>query len=273
MSRVIIVTSGKGGVGKTTVTANLGLSLASRGQRVVVVEGDIGLNNLDVVLRSEEKIIYDAGEVALGKATVSQALVRLQENFFLFPATTGAGNLVTTEAFCMIVQELKRSFDYVLIDSPAGLEDNFHRAAAGAEEAILVTTPHVSAVRDAYKTAKALSLYGVHDTYLILNRVRGELVADGTTLSPKEIAATMGLPLCGVLPEDDAINVFGIVDATDKKSAIAYSHGLIAAFLEGEERKIYDCAAGYGGVIGLACRFGGLDRDLDVVGIKRVLRE
>lgn len=246
MQRVIVVTSGKGGVGKTTVTANLGLALASRGKRVVVVEGDIGLNNLDVVLGAENKIVYDAGEVALGKATVMQALVRINDRLSLFPATTGATNLVTTEIFQSIIGELKQSFEYVLIDSPAGIEDNFHRAAMGANEAILVTTPHVPSVRDGYKTVQVLSSFGINDVGLIVNRVRGEYVSDKTMLSPEEISKAVQLPLYGILPEDDYVNLYGIADVCDKRSPVGYSYSLIAAYVDGADKKIYDCVSSYG---------------------------
>lgn len=252
MQRVIVITSGKGGVGKTTFTANVGLALAARGKRVVVVEGDIGLNNLDVVLGAENKILYDAGEVALGKATVMQALVRINDKLSLFPATTGAANLVTVDVFLSIISELKQSFEYVLIDSPAGIEENFHRAAMGASEAILVTTPHVPAVRDGYKTVKMLSSYGITDVKLVVNRVRGEYVSDKAMLSPDEIAKAMQLPLCGVLPEDDYVNLYGIADVGDKRSPVGYSYGLIGAYLDGADKKIYDCVSKYGT---LASRF------------------
>ena len=244
-----MITSGKGGVGKTTVTANLGLSLALRGKRVVVVEGDIGLNNLDVVLGVENKILYDAGEVALGKATTMQALVKLNDRLSLFPATTGATNLVTTEVFLKIINELKEAFEYVLIDSPAGIEENFHRAAVGANEAIIVTTPHVPAVRDGYKTLKVLSSYGINDVGLIVNRVRGEYVSDKTMLSPEEISKALQLPLYGVLPEDDYVNVYGVADMGDKRSPVGYSYSLIAAYVDGADKKLYDCVSGYGKLI------------------------
>ena len=246
MQRVIVITSGKGGVGKTTVTANLGLALSLRGKRVVVVEGDIGLNNLDVVLGAENKIVYDAGEVAMGKATTMQAIVRISDKLSLFPATTGATNLVTVDVFLRIINELKQVYEYVLIDSPAGIEENFHRAAMGASEAILVTTPLVPAVRDGYKTVKMLSSYGIENVGLIVNRVRGEYVSDKTMLSPEEIAKAVQLPLYGILPEDDYVNLYGLADVGDKRSQVGYSYSLIAAYVDGEDKKLYDCVTPYG---------------------------
>lgn len=248
MARVIAFTSGKGGVGKTTVTANVGNALSESGKKTALVEGDIGLNNLDVVLNAEERVVFDAGEVALGKATVSQALVKIKENLFLFPATTGAGNLVTTDVFLRIVQELKQSFEYVLIDSPAGLEENFHRAAMGADEAVLVVTPHIPSVRDGSKTVKTLYSYGIERVQLLVNRVRGDFVQDGISLSPEEIASTLRLPVLGVVPEDDYVNLYGLADVNNKRSDVSYSYALIAENLVSGEGKIFDYRAGYKGV-------------------------
>lgn len=248
MSRAIIITSGKGGVGKTTVTANIGTALAFRGKSVVLVEGDIGLNNLDVVMNVEDKVIYDAGEVALGKATVSQCLIKINDKLNVFPATTCATNLVTVEVFKEIIMELKTCFDYVIIDSPAGIEDNFHRAAIGADEGIIVTTPHIPAVRDGYKTVKALYSYGIKNVGLIANRVRGEYVSEKAMLSPDDIAKVLQIPLIGILPEDDFVNLYGLADVGNKKSGIGYSYSLIAGYLDGDDKKIYDCISPYSGV-------------------------
>ncbi len=245
MARVIVITSGKGGVGKTTVSANLCMALSARGKKVVAVEGDIGLNNLDVVLGVEDRVVYDAGEVALGKATVMQALVPINDNLCLFPATTGAVNAVTTDIFLDMVKELSGGFDYVIIDSPAGIEENFHRAATGADEALIVTTPHIPAVRDGVKTVKMLHSYGVEKIGLVLNRVRGELVADKQMLSPKEVSSVMQLPLCGILPEDDFVNLTGVADVRNKRTGIGYSFSLLASYVDGGDKKLYDCVSEY----------------------------
>lgn len=250
MAKVIVITSGKGGVGKTTVSANLSVALSARGKRVVAVEGDIGLNNLDVVLGVEDRVIYDAGEVAMGKATVSQALVPINDCLALFPATTGATNLITPDVFSEIIGELKGGFDYVIVDSPAGIEENFHRSAMGADESIIVTTPHVPSVRDGVKTVKLLRSYGINEIGLVLNRVRGELVADKTMLSPKEISEVMQLPLYGVLPEDDFVNLTGIADVKNKRSGVGYSFSLIAAYVDGGDKKIYDCVSEHTSLMG-----------------------
>lgn len=250
MARIIVVTSGKGGVGKTTVSANLCMALAARGKKVAAVEGDIGLNNLDVVLGVEDRVVYDAGEVALGKATVMQALVPLNENLYLFPASTGAINAVTTDIFLDFVKELASGFEYVIIDSPAGIEENFHRAAMGASEAIIVTTPHIPAVRDGVKTVKMLYSYGLEKVGLVLNRVRGELVADKQMLSPKEVSEVMHLPLYGILPEDDFVNLTGVADVKNRRTGIGYSFSLLASYVDGGDKKLYDCVSEYATPIG-----------------------
>lgn len=237
-------------MGKTTVTANLGLALAARGRRTVVVEGDIGLNNLDVVMNVEDKIVYDAGEVAAGKATVSQCLVQAGDRLCVFPATTGAANLVTVDVFLSVIRELKDTFEYVLIDSPAGIEENFHRAAVGAGEGLIVATPHIPSVRDGCKAVKMLYSYGIDKVGLIVNRVRGEYVSDKTMLSPDDIASVMKIPLVGVLPEDDFVNLHGLADVTLKRTGIGYSYSLMAAYIDGGDKKIYDCVSEYGGIAG-----------------------
>lgn len=249
MGKSIVITSGKGGVGKTTVTANLGLALSFRGKKVVLIEGDIGLNNLDVVMRIEEKIIYDIGDVVRGKARILQCLVKVSDNLYVLPATTSSNGLVTCENFFGIVNELKNNFQYVLIDSPAGIEDSFHRAVSGADEALIVTTPHISSIRDGYKASKLLISYNISKIGLIINRMRGEYVADNIIIDPAEIAKSMKIPLCGVLPEEDYVNLYGLIDINDKKSNLTYSFSLLAEYIDGEGKKIFDCAAQYNTVM------------------------
>ncbi len=245
MGKSIVITSGKGGVGKTTVTANLGIALTFCGKKVALIEGDIGLNNLDVVMRIEDKIIYDIVDVIRGKARIMQSLVEVTDNLFVLPATATASKLVDSARFLEIVKELKATFDYVLIDSPAGIEENFHRAISGAEEAIIVTTPHISSIRDGYKTYKLIESYGISTVGLIINRMRGEYVAENIMIDAPEIAKNMKLPLYGVLPEDDYVNLYGLIDITDKKSNLAYSYNLLAQYIVGESKKVYNCSAPY----------------------------
>lgn len=254
MGRRIIFTSGKGGVGKTTVTANVGRALAVSGKRVVLIDGDIGLNNLDVALGAEDKILYDVGDVARGKATVEQSLVTIGENLSLLPSVTACSSFVTPERFEEICEKLSRNFDYVLIDSPAGVEDNFLRAVRGATESVIVATPHFASVRDGYKTGRILSNFGFQRQGLIINRIRGDFVLDRTMLDAEEIAGAVKLPLYGVVPEDDYVNVKNLCDFSDKRSASAYSFLLIADYLEGKDKKLYDYLSPYRGITGFLKR-------------------
>lgn len=250
MSRKIIITGGKGGVGKTTVTANLGRALARQNERTVVLDGDIGLNNLDVVLDAEDLILYDIGDVAKGKATIEQALIKIEQNLYLLPSITACSAFVTEEIFIDVCYELAERFDFVLIDSPAGVEDSFLRAAGGAEESIIVSTPHLASVRDGYKTARILSDLGFERQGLIINRIRGDFVADKVMLDASEIAGAVKLPLYGVIPEDDRINIKNLTDFDDKRSASAYSYTLIADYISDKDKKIYDYMAPYKGIGG-----------------------
>lgn len=245
MGKSIVITSGKGGVGKTTLTANLGIALSFRGKKVVLIEGDIGLNNLDVVMRIEDKIIYDIGDVIRGKARIAQCLVEVTDNLFVLPATTSSTKIIDTQNFLDIVTNLRSTFDYVLIDSPAGIEDNFHRAISGAEEAIIVTTPHISSIRDGYKTSKLIESYGIRNVGLVINRMRGEYVVENIMIDAPEIAKNMKLPLYAVLPEDDYVNLYGLIDIGDKKSNLTYSYNLLAEYIDGEGKKVYNCSAPY----------------------------
>lgn len=253
MGRSIIITSGKGGVGKTTVTANLGLVLAARGRSTVLVDGDIGLNNLDVTVGAEEKIIYDIGDLIMGKAVLEQCLVKVASDLFLLPSMTACSAFVSKESFATVCGELAENFDYVLIDSPAGLELNFNRAVGGAKEGILVTTPHISGVRDAYKAGKILTSLNF-GTGLIVNRIRGDLVVDEKILSAEQIAGAIKIPLYGVLPEDEDVNLFGLIDPENRRSASSYSYNLIADYVEGKDKKIYDYRRPYKGFFGRLAR-------------------
>lgn len=248
MSKSIVITSGKGGVGKTTVTANLGIALAMRNRKVVLVEGDIGLNNLDVCMHLEDKVIYDIGDVAKNKCTINQSLVPFCDNLFVLPATSMSSTLITTLQFMEVVEKLKESFDFVLIDSPAGIEDSFHRAIKGAEEAIIVTTPHIASIRDAYKVSRVLHSYHIEKQGLIINRMQGDSVLDNAMLSAKEITNALQLELYGVLPENNNINLYSIMSELKPNSDICYSYQLIAEYIDGGNKKIYDYTAQYKGI-------------------------
>lgn len=238
-------------MGKTTVTANVGRALARTGKRTVLIDGDVGLNNLDVVLNAEDKILYDVGDVARGRATIKQSLVDLDENLSLLPSVTACSAFVTREIFSEICKQLSKDFDYVLIDSPAGVEESFLRAVGAAEESVIVATPHLASVRDGYKTGRILSSMGFSTQGLIINRIRGDFVLDSAMLDAGDISGAVKLPLYGVVPEDDYLNVKNLCDFSDKKSASAYSFTLIADYINGTDKKLYDYLSPYRGLSGL----------------------
>ena len=207
MARKIVVTSGKGGVGKTTVTANLGVQLAKRGARVIVCDLDFGLNNVDVVLGVENLALYDVVDAVEGRCRPRQALVRHPRYPTLYSLASNhlSDRYVSPQAVRLILDALAPQFDFILIDSPAGIEEGFHRAAATADEALLVTTPHISAMRDADRVAGMLKSYRLSQVGLAVNLVRGDMVKRGEILSPEEISRTLKLPLFAVIPEEDGI--------------------------------------------------------------------
>lgn len=180
MGEVIVITSGKGGVGKTTATANLGTGLAALGKKVVLVDTDIGLRNLDVVLGLENRIVYDIVDVTNGNCRLKQALIkdkRFDDRLFLLPAAqTKDKTAVSEDQMCVLTAELKEEFDYVIIDCPAGIEQGFKNAISGAERGLVVTTPEVSAVRDADRIIGLLEAADLRDPQLIINRLRPAMV-------------------------------------------------------------------------------------------------
>lgn len=238
MSRKILITGGKGGVGKTTVTASLGRMLASRGYKTVLMDGDIGLNNLDVALRAEERILYDVGDIASGKATVNQALLRIENDLYLLPSFTACSALISTEAFSEIATELSRVFDFVLVDCPAGVERSFLRATRCADESIIVTTPHLSAIRDGYKTSKILAGLGYERQFVLVNRMRSNFVEKNKILSAEEIAEAMKLPLLGVIPESNELDINGVLEMN--RSIVYQAYFLIVDYLTGKGAKVFD---------------------------------
>ena len=204
--RKIVITSGKGGVGKTTVTALLGRKLASYGHRVVLVDGDVGLNNLDVVMGVENKVVYDVSDVLDGRCRLHQALVTDGESGAMVLPSSSRKLDMSPQAFRGVVSSLH--CDFVLIDCPAGIEEGFHRAVSSADEAIVVTTPSASAIRDANKVVSLLSTYKLKDVGLVVNRVRYDMVRRGEMLSSKEIGTLLHLGVVGAIPEDDHVTIF-----------------------------------------------------------------
>lgn len=208
MENVIVVTSGKGGVGKTTTVANLGAGLAREGKKVVLIDTDIGLRNLDVVLGLENRIVYDLVDVVEGTCRLKQALIKDKryDGLFLIPAAQTRDKMaVNPDQMRTLVKELEQDFDYVLIDCPAGIEQGFKNAVAGAKSAIVVTVPEVSAVRDADRIIGLLSANGIDDCRLLVNRMRIDMVKRGDMLALDDTLEILGIELIGVVPEDEKI--------------------------------------------------------------------
>ncbi|MCL5058690.1 MAG: septum site-determining protein MinD [Actinobacteria bacterium] len=208
MGEVIVVTSGKGGVGKTTTTANLGTGLAQLGNKVALVDADIGLRNLDVVLGLENRIVYDITDVTGGHCRLRQALIKDKryEGLFLLPAAqTKDKTSVNPDQMKELCGDLRQEFDYVIIDCPAGIEQGFKNAIAGADRAVVVTTPEVSAVRDADRIVGLLEAAELRDPRLIVNRVRYKMVKAGDMMSIEDIIDILAIDLLGVVPEDEMV--------------------------------------------------------------------
>ena len=208
MSEVIVITSGKGGVGKTTTVANIGTGLAMLGKKVVVVDTDIGLRNLDVVLGLENRIVYNLVDVINGSCRLRQALIkdkRHPELCLLPSAQTKDKSAVSPEQMIKLTDDLREQFDYILLDCPAGIEQGFKNAVAGADRALVVTTPEVSAIRDADRIIGLLESGGIRDIRLIINRLRPEMIAKGDMMSVEDVTEILAIDLLGVIPDDESV--------------------------------------------------------------------
>ncbi|MEW6622599.1 MAG: septum site-determining protein MinD [Bacillota bacterium] len=240
MGEVLVITSGKGGVGKTTTTANIGTGLAALGYKVVMVDTDIGLRNLDVVMGLENRIVYDIVDVISGNCNHKKALIKdkRQEELYLLPASqTRDKSAVTQEQMKELCQTLKNEFDYVLIDCPAGIEGGFKNAIAGADKAIVVTTPEVSAVRDADRIIGLLEANEIKNPKLIINRIRPDMVKRGDMMDIEDMIEILAIDLLGVVPEDEMIVVStnkGEPAVMDKTSKAGQAYRNISLRITGE---------------------------------------
>ncbi|MCL6625401.1 septum site-determining protein MinD [Alicyclobacillus shizuokensis] len=230
MGTAIVITSGKGGVGKTTSSANIGTALALLGRSVCLVDADIGLRNLDVVMGLENRIIYDLVDVASGECRLEQALIKDKrfDRLYLLPASqTKDKTALSADAVKRIVNQLKEQHDFVIIDCPAGIEHGFKVAVAGADEAIVVTTPENAAVRDADRVIGLLEAQGLRQPKLVVNRIRPNMVKAGDMLDIDEIVQVLAIDLLGIVPDDEAIIRTAnkgepTVVRPDTKASIAY---------------------------------------------------
>ncbi len=208
MSKVIVVTSGKGGVGKTTSAANIGAGLARMKKKVVLVDTDIGLRNLDVVMGLENRIIYNLVDVVEGNCRIRQALIkdRHDPNLYLLPsAQTRDKSAVSPEQMIKLVEGLKPLFDYILLDCPAGIEQGFRNAIAAADQAVVVTTPEVSAIRDADRIIGLLEADGIKKIDLVINRIRVDMVRCGEMMSTEDVLDILAVNLLGAVPDEESV--------------------------------------------------------------------
>ncbi len=246
MARKIVVTSGNGGVGKTTVAANLSALLSQKGHRVILFDAAFGLNNVDVTMGVEQLVLYDIVDVIEGRCRAKQALVRHPDygNLYLLASSHSASErYVSPQAVKVVLDTLAPQFDFILIDCPAGMDEGFHRAVATADEAIVITTPHISAIRDADKIITLLKSYELKELSFVLNMVRGDLLISEDCISPKEIAQLLKTPLLGVLPEEHSVHLEPLQTANP-------AFKILANNIIENERRMYDVTKKYCGFFG-----------------------
>ncbi len=257
MGEVYVITSGKGGVGKTTATANIGTSLAMHGKKVVLVDADIGLRNLDVVMGLENRIVYDIVDVVEGVCRLRQALIKDKryDGLFLLPAAqTRDKTAVSPAQMQELCERLKEEFDFVLIDCPAGIEQGFKNAIAGADKAIVVTTPEISAVRDADRIIGLLEAAELRNPKLVINRIKVEMVKKGDMMNTDDMIDILAIDLLGVVPDDESIVIStnkGEPAVGDERSMAGKAFSNIALRILGEKVPFLDLEVEEGFVVKL----------------------
>ena len=264
-AKVITITSGKGGVGKTTATANIAAALAALGHKVVCIDADIGLRNLDVVLGLENRIVYDLVDVVEGRCRLRQAMIRdkrLPELFLIPAAQTRDKSAVTPSDMVRLCDEIRPEFDWILLDSPAGIERGFRNAIAPADIAIVITNPEVSAVRDADRIIGLIEAEEKGPARLIINRVKPEMVKRGDMLATNDVLELLAIDLIGIVPDDENVVTFtnrGTPIVLDGKSRAGQAFRNIARRLQGDEVPFIDLEnqGGFFGKLSRLIRPGG----------------
>lgn len=249
--RVIVITSGKGGVGKTTTTANLGMALATMGEKVALIDADIGLRNLDLILGLENRIVYDIVDVVEGRCKLRQALIkdkRMPSLVLLPAAQTRDKSAVNPDQMRQLIADLQSDgYNYILIDCPAGIEQGFRNATAGATEAIIVTNPEVSAVRDADRIVGLLEAAELRNPSLVVNRIKPHMVKNETMMSVEDVQEILSIKLLGVIPDDEAV-----VNSSNRGEPVTLTDGTragqayrnIARRIRGEDVPLMDLEEG-----------------------------
>lgn len=254
MGRAIVMTSGKGGVGKTTLTVTVGRILAASGKRVVLVDTDIGLNNVDVVLGVENYVVYDLVDVIENRCRASQALISVPDSkgLYVLPSVHSYEySRVDGQSIRAVIAGLKNRFDFVLIDCPAGIEAGFHRAVSAADEAVVVTTPHLSAVKDAQKVLVLLKPYALGSVSIVVNRARGDREKTGEEVTARDVEELLGVRVIGVVPDDDAVGALSCTSEAPPRRSEGYkATEMLCRCITGSSDRVYDAAKKYGGVLG-----------------------
>lgn len=253
MARVIVCTSGKGGVGKTTVTANLGMHLAKKNYRVCMIDMDIGLNNLDVVLNLEDRVMYTMMDIIERKCRLREALIQDDCYPLMYLLSSGGLNSNLTIQIAQIreiIDELRPLFDFVLIDCPAGIDAGFKRAVSCADEALVITTPHLSSIRDADKVVTILNSYNILSKRFVINRARGDLIKDKIMLDVYDIGNALKIEFGGVIPDDDSVIISTAETIKNNKIVINRAFDILADNIITGTKKLFDCTYKYRGFIG-----------------------
>ncbi|GAB1420337.1 septum site-determining protein MinD [Anaerolineales bacterium] len=262
-AKVVTITSGKGGVGKTTTTANLGVALAKLGKKVTVIDGDIGLRNLDVIMGLENRIVYDLVDVVEKRCKLRQAMIKHKQfpELYLIPASqTRDKTAVSPSDMQQICNQLSEDMDFILIDSPAGIERGFRNALAAAHEVLIVTNPEVSAVRDADRIIGLIEAENKGPAKLILNRLKPQMVKKGEMLSPDDVMDILAIKIIGIVPEDDSVipaSNSGIPVTLNENSAAGIAYRNIARRLTGEKVPFMKLEEESGFLARLSKLFGG----------------
>ncbi len=252
MARKIVITSGKGGVGKTTITANLGIALSELGAKVLLVDIDFGLNNLDVVLGLENKVCYDISDVLSCRCRLKQALVKYDEkkSLYILPSLNSTSMCsISGQSIKLMLESVDMLFDYIILDCPAGIDVGFHRAVSCANQAIVVATPNLTSIRDADKVVSVLKSYRLDAVNLVVNRARGDLIMSEKMLLPFDIEDILKIKLIGVLPEEDVVFLSSGYRIS-KKSESFKAFKILANNLHMGKSKIFDATKKYSGFFG-----------------------
>ena len=251
MAKTIVVTSGKGGVGKSTISCFLGAKLCELGKRCVVCDLDLGLNNLDIIMGVEERVIYDLGDAIEGRCRASQALVECSsvKNLYLLSSNHTENKNLSGQNIKLLIEGLKTHFDYVIFDCPAGIDVGFHRAISASNEAIVVVTPYLSSLRDGDKVLSIIRSYKLNDIKIVVNMARGDLMLNGECLSIKEIENLLKTPIVGVIPTDDNLLTSGNCYLDNCTTAGRAFYKLARSIITGKIKYV-DPTKKYNGIVG-----------------------